>query len=53
MDGPGAGGGGGFEYPIGPEVGVGRRALADADGLVRLLDMQGVGVGLGVDGYRA
>ena len=49
MDRLGAGGMRGFENRVGVQIGLRRRARADAHRLVGHLDMQGVAVGVGID----
>ena len=50
MDAVGAGFGGGLEDGVGVQVGGGDLCRANADGFVGLFNVQGVGVGFGVDG---
>ena len=50
VDGVGAGLGGGVEDLVEDEVGLGGRGAAEGECLIRQLDEQGVGVGLGVHG---
>ena len=52
MDGLGTGGFAGLDDLLDDEVGLGGRRRADMDGLVGHLHMQGVPVGIGIDGHR-
>ena len=52
MDGLGTGGFAGLDDLLDDEVGLGGRRRADMDGLVGHLHVQGVPVGIGIDGHR-
>jgi len=43
----------GADDAVDPEIAVGYRGFADTDSLIGQLDMHGIGIRFGVNGYRA